>query len=78
MNKKQWITEGFSGFRKGTFGNGGQNLYVSRKGVLQRIHQTDINRNGYLDLVSKINKSLLFGTAAMQRLPILTITDILI
>ncbi|MFA6175250.1 MAG: VCBS repeat-containing protein, partial [Phycisphaerae bacterium] len=46
-----WITEGFDGFRKGTFGNGGQNLYVSKKGVLQRIHQTDVSRNGYVDLV---------------------------
>jgi len=46
-----WITEGFESFRSGTFGNGGQNLYVSAKGVLQRIHQTDINRNGYIDLV---------------------------
>ena len=46
-----WTTEGFEGFRKGTFGNGGQNLYVSRKGVLQRIHQTDLTGNGYVDLV---------------------------
>ncbi|MDD5728951.1 MAG: FG-GAP and VCBS repeat-containing protein, partial [Victivallales bacterium] len=48
---KQWVTEGFEAFRKGTFGNGGQNLYVSRKGVLQRIHQYDLTHNGYFDLV---------------------------
>ena len=46
-----WTTEGFDGFRKGTLGNAGQNLYVSRAGVLQRIHQYDLNGNGYVDLV---------------------------
>ena len=46
-----WITQGFEAFRAGEFGNGGQNIYVSKKGVLQRIHQTDITRNGYADLV---------------------------
>ena len=39
---KQWITEGFEGFSRGSFGNGGQNLYVSKKGVLQRIFQFDL------------------------------------
>lgn len=51
MQHDNWITEGFEAFRKGTFGNGGQNIYVSRKGVLQRIHQTDLTGNGYVDLV---------------------------
>lgn len=46
-----WVTRGFEDFRRGTFGNAGQNLYVSRAGVLQRIHQYDFNRDGYLDLV---------------------------
>jgi len=49
--EKTWRTTGFEGFRQGTFGNAGQNLYVSRGGVLQRIHQYDLNRDGYLDLV---------------------------
>lgn len=49
--KKSWVTEGFEDFRKGTFGNGGQNIYVSRAGVLQRIYQYDLNHNGYFDLV---------------------------
>lgn len=48
---QRWTTKGFDAFRQGAFGNGGQNLYVSRKGVLQRIHQTDTNRSGYVDLV---------------------------
>jgi len=46
-----WVTEGFEAFREGTFGNGGQNLYVSRAGVLQRIHQFDLNGDGYFDLI---------------------------
>ncbi len=46
-----WITRGFEAFRRGVFGNGGQNLYVSRAGVLQRIHQFDLDRDGHVDLV---------------------------
>ena len=45
-----WTTKGFEAFRKGSFGNGGQNLYVSKKGVLQRIYQYDLNHNGHFDL----------------------------
>ena len=51
MSQKSWITEGFDAFRRGTFGNGGQNIYVSKKGILQRIFQYDLNRDGYVDLV---------------------------
>ena len=51
MAKNRWVTEGFDAFRRGTFGNGGQNLYVSKKGILQRIFQYDLDRNGYVDLV---------------------------
>ena len=48
--KRQWLTKGFESFRRGVFGNGGQNLYVSKKGVLQRIFQFDFTRNGWFDL----------------------------
>lgn len=52
MNEEMtWVTRGFDGFSRGTMGNGGHNLYVSRSGVLQRIHQFDLNGDGYLDLV---------------------------
>ena len=51
MAQKFLVTEGFSAFRRGTFGNGGHNLYVSRRGVLQRIHQFDLTGNGYPDIV---------------------------
>ena len=43
-----WTVDGFEAFSRGTLGNGGQNLYVSRAGVLQRIHQYDLNRNGFV------------------------------
>ena len=49
--RKAWTTAGFDAFRRGTFGNAGQNLYVSKAGVLQRIYQYDLDRNGYFDLV---------------------------
>jgi len=42
---------GFDAFSRGTFGNGGQNLYVSRSGVIQTINQWDINRDGYNDVL---------------------------
>ena len=48
---REWVTEGFEAFRAGTFGAGGQNLYVSRAGVLQRIHQFDVDGDGHLDLL---------------------------
>ena len=46
-----WVTEGFEQFSRGTFGNAGQNLYVSKAGVLQRIYQFDLDKNGWTDLV---------------------------
>ena len=50
VRAETWVTEGFEAFRRGTFGNAGQNLYVSKAGVLQRIHQFDFDHNGWLDL----------------------------
>ena len=46
-----WRTRGFAAFRQGTFGNAGQNIYVSRAGALQRIHLFDCNKDGYIDLL---------------------------
>jgi len=46
-----WRQVGFDAFRRGTFGHGGQNLYVSRAGVLQRVHHWDTTGNGFLDIV---------------------------
>jgi len=47
--QEPWITSGFDGFRLGSFGNGGQNLYVSAAGVLQRIHHMDLDGDGRAD-----------------------------
>jgi hypothetical protein len=46
-----WRERGFDDFIDGRFSGAGQNLYVSRAGVLQRIFQFDINRDGWFDLV---------------------------
>ena len=46
----KWTKSGFDGFRKGTFGNGGQNLYVTASGTLQRIFNFDVNGDGYPDI----------------------------
>ncbi|MBQ4631411.1 MAG: VCBS repeat-containing protein [Clostridia bacterium] len=58
MSKLVWNKKGFEEFSKGTFGNGGQNLYVSAAGVLQRIHQYDITGNGYPDLIFSNSQSM--------------------
>ncbi len=54
----EWITQGFSGFMRGRLGNGGQNLYVSAKGVLQRIYQFDVNADGCPDLLFANSQSM--------------------
>ncbi|MCC6240793.1 MAG: VCBS repeat-containing protein [Phycisphaerales bacterium] len=51
QDRQVWVTRGFDAFRRGTFGNAGQNLYVSKAGVLQRIHLHDVNADGYFDLL---------------------------
>ncbi|MBH05363.1 MAG: hypothetical protein CMJ20_03495 [Phycisphaeraceae bacterium] len=48
---EHWITRGFESFRRGTFGNAGQNLYVSRRGILQRIFLHDLNQDGYIEAI---------------------------
>ena len=47
----QWITRGFEAFSRGIFDSGGQNLYVSRAGILQRIHHMDLDQDGHADLL---------------------------
>ncbi|MBP1990682.1 FG-GAP repeat domain-containing protein [Paenibacillus eucommiae] len=48
---KVWKEQGYEDFADGIFGNGGQNLYVSRSGVLQRIFRFDLTRDGYADIL---------------------------
>ncbi|MEO7651042.1 MAG: VCBS repeat-containing protein [Bryobacteraceae bacterium] len=42
---------GFEAFRRGTPGNAGANLYVSRSGKVQVINHWDLNRDGYNDIL---------------------------
>ena len=42
---------GFADFAQGTFGNAGQNLYVSARGILQRIFRFDTTGNGCFDIM---------------------------
>ncbi|MEA1949886.1 MAG: VCBS repeat-containing protein [Planctomycetota bacterium] len=46
-----WTENSYEDFSDGTFGNAGQNIYVSRDGVLQRIFQFDFNNDSWLDLL---------------------------
>lgn len=41
------VKKSFEDFRKGTFGNGGQNIYCSKKGILQRVFNYDVTGSGY-------------------------------
>ena len=54
----EWITEGFEGFSRGVMGNGGQNIYVSRRGVLQRIFHYDLNGDGHPELLFASSQSM--------------------
>lgn len=42
---------GFAQFAQGTFGNGGDNLFVDADGVVRRIMDNDLNHDGRFDLV---------------------------
>lgn len=49
--ERKWIQRGFADFSRGEFGSGGDNLYVNAKGEMEMIHRTDINNDGYVDIV---------------------------
>ena len=42
---------GFDDFIRGTCGNSGANLYVSRKGRVQVINKWDLNKDGHVDVI---------------------------
>lgn len=46
-----WKQSGFSEFSEGTLGNGGQNIYVSANGIIQRVYRFDLNSDGYADVL---------------------------
>lgn len=47
---KVYKKSSFEDFSKGKFGNGGQNIYCSKKGTLQRIFNYDVTNTGYPDI----------------------------
>ena len=46
-----WVHGGFEAFARGRFEDGGSNLYVNAKGVIETIHRTDVNSDGYADII---------------------------
>ena len=50
---------GFQEFSKGSFGDGGANIYVSRNGLIQLIPRWDLNQDGYLDLLFNQDHNLI-------------------
>jgi hypothetical protein len=46
-----WIHRGFQEFSKGSFDNGGDNLYVNAKGTIEMIHRFDANNDGCVDII---------------------------
>jgi len=46
-----WVHRGFEAFSQGAFDNGGDNLYVNAKGVIEMIHRFGVNDDGHVDLV---------------------------
>ncbi len=43
--------QGFADFSRGTFPDGGANIYVSKAGVIQLIPRWDLNGDGFIDLL---------------------------
>ena len=46
-----WVHRGFDDFVRGGFDDGGSNLYVNANGVIEMIHRTDANNDGYVDII---------------------------
>ncbi|MCG3196744.1 MAG: hypothetical protein GHCLOJNM_01220 [bacterium] len=46
-----WTDDSFEDFAKGRLGSSGQNLYVSRDSSIRTIHKSDLNQDGFIDLL---------------------------
>ncbi len=51
MSGTSWVHRGFEAFAAGNFEDGGSNLYVNAKGIIETIHRTDVDNDGYVDIV---------------------------
>src|SRR3954463_5208428 len=45
------VLAGVEAFNEGRFDDGGSNLYVNARGEIERIHRTDLNGDGWPDVV---------------------------
>jgi len=45
------VHRGFDDFARGRFDDGGSNLYVNARGIIEMIHRTDVNNDGYVDII---------------------------
>lgn len=45
------VDAGFEAFSRGSFDDGGSNLYVNARGEIERIHRTDLTGDGFADVV---------------------------
>jgi hypothetical protein len=46
-----WVHRGFDELSRGRCEDGGANLYVNARGVIEMIHRTDVNHDGYADII---------------------------
>ena len=49
--QKVWKQDSYKDFIKGTFDDGGANMYVSHKGRIQAINRWDVNNDGNVDIL---------------------------
>ena len=67
--QKIWKQNSYNDFVKGTFDDGGANMYVSHNGRIQAINRWDVNNDGFVDilcvnthsLVEKLDLSIYWG-----------------
>lgn len=46
-----WVQRSFDDFAQGWFEDAGSNLYVNAHGIVEMIHRTDVNNDGYVDII---------------------------
>ena len=49
--QEAWVHRGFDAFAQGSCEDGGSNLYVNAKGIVETINRTDVDNDGYVDIV---------------------------
>jgi len=49
--EKSWTQTSYEDFKRGRLTDGGNNLYISRKGSVETVNRWDLNGDGYLDLI---------------------------